>query len=176
MVVHIDISDGELPRLGRLRKGPLDVSSVAIFHPHVVQRPILAGFHLLSQRDGLAAPHLDAEHTVGEGYRTPVAAVFYEGARFGGVIRHVDAVNIRDVICVSMQDLSPLHQIAKFSDVGELNNAHTSTVQLKYPRGSRVGSASRMSRCCRGTVFLSMAVIGPPPIWTAVPRRSLRVR
>ena len=80
MVIRIYVSNGELPRLGRLRKGPLDVATVAEFHPHVVQRPILARLHLLSQRDGLAAPHLDAEHTVGEGHRAPLAAVLCERA------------------------------------------------------------------------------------------------
>lgn len=80
MVVYIDISDGEFSRFGRFRKGSLDVTAVAVLHAYVVQRPILARFHLLSERDGVAAPHLDTEHMVGEGHRTPLAAVFYKGA------------------------------------------------------------------------------------------------
>lgn len=80
MVIRIYVSNGELPCLGRLRKGPFDVATAAEFHPHVVQRPIIAWLHLQSQCDGIAAPHLDAEHTVGEGQRAPLAAVLCERA------------------------------------------------------------------------------------------------
>jgi hypothetical protein len=109
MVIRIYIGNGELPCLVRLRKGPLDIATFAEFHPYVIQRPILARLHLLSQRDGLAAPHLDAEHTVCEGHRTPLAAVLYVSARFGRIIRYVYAVNIGGVVCVPVQNLSPFH-------------------------------------------------------------------
>lgn len=54
----------------------------------------------MAQRDGLVTPHLDAEHAVGEGCRTPFTAVLRESARFGCIIRHVDAVNVRDMVWV----------------------------------------------------------------------------